>query len=306
MPGLLKFWGSQNNSLRATDISAYAREPVAWQCEYGHKFERPPYRVLATGHQCRECRREGKIPWCIGGKADGTATLPEAFPEIASEWDYELNLRSPQEFAPGSQRVACWRCPNGHSWSSPICHRTSAARHPASCQQCKAIAFSAPELAAQLHPTLNPPGIAEKVRKGSSEVLFWQCELGHIFSAAVSARLRRTYPASCDKCRSIAVKAPELIEACWAFELNGQHDPEVLTSSNSQEVWWVRVDRLHIKPAKRQAEHFERKRIGYRYRRYINNTQREIAPVREFLSDQKHRTVTEAAAAATAKRRRKA
>lgn len=286
MPGLVRFWDTGENSLPPTDVSAYSREPVAWVCEHGHSFDRPPYRVLATGHQCKECRREGKTAWLIGGKRDLGVTLAQANPEIAAEWDSEKNPRGPEEYAPGSQRVAYWVCPNGHSWSSPICHRTSKARHPATCQQCKAIAYSAPELAAELHPTLNPEGTAYRVRKGSSEVLYWQCERGHVFSASVAARLRSSYPASCDKCRSIAVKAPDLIKACWSYELNGQYDPEVLKTSSSQEVWWVRMDSLDIPPARRQAEHFERKRIGYRYRRYINNPQREVAFLREFLAHQ--------------------
>ena len=61
----------------------------------------------------------------------------------------------------------------------------------------------------------------------------------------------------------------------------------MLKTSSSQEVWWVRLDSLDVPPAKRGAEHFERKRIGYRYRRYINNPQREIAFIRRFLDGDK-------------------
>jgi hypothetical protein len=285
MPGLLKYWDTRQNKESPADVSAYSRERYSWVCEHGHRFERPPYRVLATGHQCKACRQAGLTPWRIAGKRDDSSTLAEEFPAIAAEWDKELNSRGPEEFASGSQRVVFWRCENGHSWSSPICHRTSPARRPATCQQCKAIAFAAPELAAQLHPTLNPPDIAYEVRKSSSQVLFWQCDRGHIFSASVAARLRSSYPAGCDTCRSIAVKAPDLIEACWAYELNGQLDPEVLKTSSTQEVWWVRVDSLDVRPGKRQAEHFERKRIGYRYRCYLNDRNGEVARIAAYLKD---------------------
>ncbi|GEM_PF-6962661 len=287
MPGLIRYWDEKANGKSAADVSAYSRDKSHWVCEHGHKFERPPYRVLATGHQCRECRREGRTPWRIAGKRDASATFADEFPHIAKEWDYEKNARSPDEFAPGSQRTAYWICENGHSWSSPICHRTSAARHPASCQQCKAIAYSAPELARELHPTLNPEGTAYRVRKGSSELLFWQCDRGHIFTASVAARLRSVYPASCDKCRSIAIKAPDLIDACWAYERNKKLDPEILKTSSSEEAWWVRMDALHIPVQARESRHYERKRIGYRYRRYVNNPQREIEAIREHLRDRK-------------------
>lgn len=284
MPGLVEYWNNELNAAAATDVSVYSRERHHWRCEHGHDFERPPYRVLATGHQCQECRREGITPWRIAGKSDDGLTLAEAFPQIAAEWDRDLNSRGPEEFAPGSQRLAYWLCENGHSWSSPICHRTSAARHPASCQQCKAIAYVAPELARELHPSLNPADTALRVRKGSNDVLFWQCERGHVFTASVAARLRSTYPAACDKCRSIAVKAPDLINACWAYDLNGDYDPQELKTSSSDEVWWVRLDSLHIAPSERRGENYERKRIGYRYRRYLNNPEREILRLREFLA----------------------
>jgi hypothetical protein len=306
MPGLLRFWDSETNTLPATDISAYSRDPAYWMCEHGHRFERPPYRVLATGHQCRECRRAGYTAWNIAGKAgDDSQTLVEAHPEIAAEWDYERNPRAPEEYSVGSQRMAYWICPNGHSWSSPICHRTSAARHPASCQQCKTIAYAAPELAAELHPTLNPPDIAYTVRKGSSEVLYWKCERGHVYSASVAARLRATYPAGCDRCRSIAVRAPDLVRACWAYELNGQHDPELLKPSSSQEVWWVRVDSINVPPAERSPDDFERKRIGYRFRRYVNNPRREGEVLRRFLAARDRDTAKTAPATAKTRRSRR-
>lgn len=287
MPGLTKYWVSDRNQLSPWDVSVYSRKRYWWTCDHGHFFERPPYRVLATGHRCPECRRQGLTEWNIASKRQPGVTLVDAFPEIAAEWDPVRNPRGPEEYAPGSQRVAYWICNKcgGHSWSSPICHRTSAARHPASCKKCKAIAFSAPDLAAELHPTLNPPDTALRVRKSSSEKLHWLCRKcgGHTFTASVASRLRTIYPASCDKCRSIEIKAPELIEACWAYERNGALDPGSIKTSSQEEAWWIKVKCLHLPTSDLRPEHFERKRIGYRYRRYINNPEREVAFIRRHL-----------------------
>ncbi|CAN0589214.1 unnamed protein product, partial [Ectocarpus sp. 12 AP-2014] len=85
MPGLLRFWDDKSNPLPATDVSAYSRERYHWVCEHGHGFERPPYRVLATGHQCKECRREGRTAWNIAGKREAGLTLDKSNPEIAVE-----------------------------------------------------------------------------------------------------------------------------------------------------------------------------------------------------------------------------
>lgn len=283
MPGLLKFWDQERNKLSAADVSAYDRERFHWRCENGHSFERAPYRVLATGHRCQECRREGKVAWRISGKRDPSKTLADAHPDLIAQWDYVRNARGPEEFAPGSQREAFWICENGHSWSSLICHRTGTARHQASCQACKAIAYSAPEIAAQLHPSLNAPGAATTVRKGSSEILYWVCDLGHVFSASVAARLRSSYPASCDKCRAIAVKAPDLIAACWASECNGDLDPAALGTSSAEEAYWVKLEFLDVAVSSRRAEHYERTRIGYRYRRYLKNRAREDRMIHTFF-----------------------
>ncbi|MEM1402424.1 MAG: zinc-ribbon domain-containing protein [Pseudomonadota bacterium] len=306
MPGLMQFWDSDANTVCPKTISAYSREKVAWICEVGHRFERAPYRVLATGHQCQECRREGRTEWRIAGKRDPSATLADAHPEIVQEWDYDKNPRGPEEYAPGSQRVAYWLCNScGSSWSSPICHRTSEARHPASCQQCKTIKYAAPELAEELHPTLNPPGTELRVRKGSSEPLHWVCKScdGHVWTASVASRLRSSYPASCPKCRSLAIKAPDLIEACWDYSRNAAIDPEEIRTSSSDKAWWLRVDALHIPAELRTSEHYEYKRIGYRYRRYINNPEREVLRIRthlereraegEFSFTEAHRAVKE-------------
>lgn len=277
MPGLLCYWDEDENVASAVDVSAYDRERYYWRCENDHSFLRAPYRVLSTGHRCQQCRREGKTPWGISGKRDPALNLVDTHPELVAQWDATRNARGPQEFAPGSQREAFWICDNGHSWSSPICHRTSTARHQASCQSCKAIAFSAPALAAELHPTLNPSDTAITQRKGSSAPLFWVCDLGHVFSASIVARLRANYPASCDKCRAIAIKAPGLIAACWAYELNGGLDPAALGTSSSEEAYWLKLQYLDVPLKKRQAKHYEHTRIGYRYRRYVRNQAREDA-----------------------------
>ncbi|MFK8041431.1 zinc-ribbon domain-containing protein [Congregibacter sp.] len=275
MPGLLAFWDDDLNECSPTNISAYDRERRFWRCENGHSFARAPYRVLSTGHRCQECRREGKTEWKISGKKDPSLSLVDTHPGLVEQWDYQRNARGPEEFAPGSQREAFWICDNGHSWSSPICHRTSTARHQATCQSCKAIAFSAPELAKELHPTLNPPDTAVTQRKSSNESLHWLCDKGHVFSASVVARLRANYPASCNKCRAIAVKAPNLIGACWAAELNGGLDPEALGTSSPEVAYWVKLQYLSVAVDQRESKHYERTRIGYRYRRYLRNRVRE-------------------------------
>lgn len=58
-------------------------------------------------------------------------SLLETNPEIASEWDYEMNKNlTPDMFLPKSGRKVYWICPDcGESYLSQICHRTNGHAH---------------------------------------------------------------------------------------------------------------------------------------------------------------------------------
>jgi hypothetical protein len=46
------------------------------------------------------------------------------FPEVAAEWNYELNRRQPEEYLPKSNFRVYWNCKNGHTWKALISERT--------------------------------------------------------------------------------------------------------------------------------------------------------------------------------------
>ena len=55
-----------------------------------------------------------------------TKSLLEAYPEIASEWDYDLNdPHTPEQTAPKSGKPVFWRCRKGHVWQVTVAQRTS-------------------------------------------------------------------------------------------------------------------------------------------------------------------------------------
>lgn len=65
-------------------------------------------------------------------------SLVERFPDIAMEWDKELNSDagiSPEEISYLSNVKIWWRCPKGHIWNSRVVRRTN--KGYAQCRSCE-------------------------------------------------------------------------------------------------------------------------------------------------------------------------
>lgn len=50
--------------------------------------------------------------------------ISQSHPSLLKEWDYDLNVNSPEGFSKGSNFKAFWRCPKNHSWQASIYTRT--------------------------------------------------------------------------------------------------------------------------------------------------------------------------------------
>ena len=86
---------------------------------------------------------------------------------------------------------------------------------------------------------LNP----EEVTSGSRKKVWWQCEKGHSWQAAVSSRVKGS---GCPVCAGKTVVAGEndlrsahpRIAAQWASGKNGPLSPEQISPSSNRTVWW--------------------------------------------------------------------
>ena len=116
------------------------------------------------------------------------------FTELMKEWDYEKNELDPAKTAAGTHKYAWWICKNGHSWSAIVCNRTQG---KANCPVCAGkkvepgfndLASKRPEIAKQWHYPKNEGKTPEMVTCFSSEIIWWQCEKGHIWDMSVAKR----------------------------------------------------------------------------------------------------------------------
>lgn len=141
-PGIAKDWHpTLNGDLKAEDVVPNSHTVVWWVCDSGHVWDAVVYSRVA-GNGC---------PVCAGRQVlRGYNDLATTHPLVAESWS-GVNELQPEDVSHGSEKVATWTCPSGHSWSGYIFNRT---RH--GCPKC-AFKVSSPEseLLRLLEP-LNP------------------------------------------------------------------------------------------------------------------------------------------------------
>ncbi len=115
---LLKEWDESRNFPLTPDTVSYgSKKKVWWTCENGHSWQTTVH-VRSEGSGC---------PYCTGRKVlPGFNDLGTLYPDVAAQWDREKNgSLSPRDVSTGSKIRIWWRCPEGHSWQSPVASRTA-------------------------------------------------------------------------------------------------------------------------------------------------------------------------------------
>lgn len=132
-PDIAAEW-DPGNVLKPTGLTAKSHHRVGWICpKCGYHYQ---MRVVWR------TERDGGCPICIKGHAyTGSTDILSAKPELASEWDYERNIRAPSTYAAGSRFLVWWKGSCGHLYRAtirdrfngagcPICERKKGERLP--------------------------------------------------------------------------------------------------------------------------------------------------------------------------------
>jgi len=182
--------------------------------------------------------------------------LSETHPELAADWHPTLNLNlHPDEVSAGTHKKVWWLGKCGHEWITPVQYRSGP--DATGCPFCSGqklligfndLATSAPEIAAQWHPTKNVDLLPSNVYKASLKRIWWLCEAGHEWEAVVSSRYHSN--SGCPYCsgrktvagiNDLATKNPTLAEQ-WSKFRNGQLRPEHFSEFSGKKVWWECID----------------------------------------------------------------
>lgn len=241
---LLDQWDpAGNRPLTPQTISAASRAKAWWICDRGHRW--------AAAVQSRVLRETG-CPFCAGRKVlAGENDLATLHPDLARQWDGEKNRPlTPDQVTAGSHKKVWWRCDRGHSWQAVVKARSDGAGCPFCANRAvlpgeNDLATLHPDLAAQWDGAKNTPLTPDRLTPGSHKKVWWRCDRGHRWQAAVASRAfggagcpvcsgRQVLPGEND----LSSLRPDLA-AQWHPTKNGALTPEAVTAGSSRAAWWL-------------------------------------------------------------------
>ena len=179
----------------------------------------------------------------------GINDLQTTNPELAEEWNYDLNgdLR-PSAVLPGSHKKVWWKCQKGHEWEAIIRDRVEGKPCPY-CSNHKLLsgfndlATVNPEVAAEWNYEKNGTLTPDQVKYSANIKVWWKCPNGHEWEAYV---FNRSKGHGCPYCSNssamagyndLATTNPELIKE-WDYENNGDLMPSDVLAGSHKKVWW--------------------------------------------------------------------
>ena len=185
-PSLASEWHpTKNLPLTPKDVKEYSNRKVWWMCPQGHEWQEQ-VNNRSNGNGC---------PYCAGKKVlAGYNDLQTTHPVLASEWHPVKNgALTPDKVSAGAEKKVWWLGKCGHEWQSLLYSRKAGR----GCPICRGLtvlkgfndlASQKPKIAAEWHPTKNEELTPDAITVMSEKKIWWKCEYGHEWRAAVSTR----------------------------------------------------------------------------------------------------------------------
>lgn len=233
-------WFFDVNTEPAEQSQLGSREKIWNRCEQGHAWQ-------TTAAVLQE---ETVCPYCTGRRViPGETDLASTHPHILQLWS-EDNTLSPTSITAFSHKKALWRCAEGHVWQAYV---FSVAVDGCGCPYCAGKRAIPGETDLQtLYPALMEQWDWEQNKTdpsvmlpSSHEKVWWRCEQGHSYAAAVFSRTREK-GSGCPYCtgkkvlsgfNDLAALKPHLAQQ-WHPTLNGDLQPTAVSLGSNKRVWW--------------------------------------------------------------------
>ena len=184
-PDIAKEWNYEKNmGLLPSSVSKASSLKVWWKCLLypEHEWEA---RINDRTRAEKNGRKPCGCPYCSNKKLWWGNTLTYRYPEIAAEWNYELNGDiTPDDIVFGTKTSYWWKCKNNpdHIWKASVADRTIG---NTKCRKCsdkatgvkKRIPLSTikQKAAEKGWECLSPSTVKH------NEKLVFKCEEGHVF-----------------------------------------------------------------------------------------------------------------------------
>lgn len=178
-------------------------------------------------------------------------SLANTYPEIANEWNTDKNgTLTPKMFSSHSSTSIWWKCKNGHEWRAAISTRTSGR----GCPYCSGnyvldgfndLATRYPNIAKEWNYKKNGQLKPNHVTFGSGKKVWWLCEKGHEWQAAINNRTsnNRGCPYCTGEKALIGVDdlltINPIIASEWHPTKNRDLLPQNFKPNSNIKVWWL-------------------------------------------------------------------
>lgn len=230
-------WDWKANKKKPDTITTGSRERVAWKCH------------ICGGKWQSQVKERRGCPYCSGFKAlPGFNDIGTTNPELLSEWDWEKNVKGPENYTKGSQKKVCWICPKGHSYDMDVRLRAKGYQCPI-CRNKRLLkgyndlATVHPEIAAQWDYEKNGGQLPEEFVLSAKKSFWWKCNVcGYEWKTAIANRHRGT---GCPACNNVIVQQgkndllsqrPELCKE-WDYEKNDLRPEQVALYARKKVAW---------------------------------------------------------------------
>ena len=245
VPNAMVFWDSDSNiDIDPNSVAAGSEKKYHWRCPVApdHHWIAPA-RALAN--------QQGGCPYCANRLLSKTNALSNTHPELALEFDIDLNGLKPNEVISGSDKKYWWRCQTNlsHVWQANMNKRTKAGR---GCPYCRGLKVLPEESFGSIFPSLmdewdwekntniNPMEQAPK----SDKYAWWICSSNkdHQWKAKLNNRANGTGCPYCANKRASSTNSllavfPQLASQ-FDLEKNYPLTPDKITSSSTKKCWW--------------------------------------------------------------------
>lgn len=239
----------KNKGVNADFISIYSNRPFNWKCHTcGYEWPVSPAH-RSRGHNCPAC--SGQV--IIEGKND----LLSQYPDIAKEWDYELNNKKPNEVAAHSNKKAHWICSKcNHHWESmidsrtrgcgcPECKKDKIAEKLSKAPKEKSFGMKYPDLLIDWDYNNNKVSPFE-IYPNANMIVNWKCHICYNSWPAYVYSRTKSKGSKCPYCsgrfaitgvNDLATEHPELMKE-WDYSKNTL-DPTKEKSGSSKNAYWL-------------------------------------------------------------------
>ena len=239
-----------NGDKKPSDFFPGSGVQVWWKCsKCGHVWK-ASILPRKSGVGCPKCGREKAKETFKKNLLKRGGSFADQYPNLLSEWDYDLNTISPGEISYGYCKKVYWKCTKGHpSYADTITHRLSGR----GCPVCSGhrilpgvndLASHYPDLAKEWHPTKNGALTPDKIGLTSGKKIWWICKEGHEYDSLVQ---QRTSGQGCPFCSNHRVLAgyndfeslyPEMAKE-WHPTKNGNLLPSMVLAGSHTNRWWL-------------------------------------------------------------------